>query len=340
MIDNRGFINPLCSRAKNMKTRLLLLMSGVLAVGFLVTPTQAQQPTTCDYYTETGHNVCGLFRDFFNTRGGLEIFGYPITEELFEFGLRVQYFQRARMEYHPYNPARYQVQLGLLGDEFAPGDQKARISDSQKPRSNDRSRRYFPETGHSVGFSFLKFYDQNGGLDIFGYPVTEFILEKGRFVQYFQRTLMEWDPNQSRIVLHDLGEMWTDMPGHNYPTERVSPLAPGSSDAPLSAPTSITSLHATASVRDAFTGRGGYQTVWVYVYDQNGEPVQGAQVTLEIHYLSGPRNLDMAPTDEAGHSQETFELGSPTSGQLVIIDARVSYQGLTTQAQTSFFPWW
>jgi hypothetical protein len=80
--------------------------------------------------------------------------------------------------------------------------------------------------------------------------------------------------------------------------------------------------------------------VWVYVYGQNGEPVEGAQVTLVIHYLTGDRSLAMPPTDQAGHAQLTFELGSPASGHLVIIDAIVKYQGLTTQAHTSFFPWW
>jgi hypothetical protein len=207
-----------------MKTRLLLLLGCVLALSLV----SAQESSSCEYFSETGHNVCGSFLEFFNSHGGLGIFGYPLTEEMNDLGLLVQYFQHARMEYHPHNPPRYQVQLGLLGDYFAPADQKARIPDSQKPRSNDRSRRYFPETGHSVGFSFLKFYDEKGGLDIFGYPVTEFILEKGRFVQYFQRALMEWDPNQSRITLHKLGEMWIDQHPNNYNTERAQPLmAPG-----------------------------------------------------------------------------------------------------------------
>lgn len=324
-----------------MKTRLLLLLSGVLALGFLfVIPISAQQSSTsCDYFAETGHNVCGLFLEFFNSRGGLGIFGYPLTEELYENGLQVQYFQRVRMEYHPHNPPRYYVQLGLLGDFFAPADQKARILDSQKPRSNDRARRYFPETGHSVGFSFLKFYNENGGLDNFGYPVTEFILEKGRFVQYFQRALMEWNPNQSRIILHNLGEMWIDHHRGQYNTGPVEPRGLPA-NTPLSQGTSVTSLYATASVRDAFTGRGGYQTVWVYVYDQNGEPVQGAEVALTVHYLSGDRPFSMPPTDEAGHTQTTFDLGNPTRGKLVIIDAEIMFQGQRTQAQTSFFPWW
>jgi hypothetical protein len=328
-----------------MKTKLLLLVSCALALGFSTVSSILAQPSVpaCDpnnveYFAETGHNVCNQFLEFFNARGGAEIFGYPITEWFIENGWLVQYFQRVRMEYHPENPPAYQVQLGLLGDFFAPADRKARISSSERPKSNDRERRYFPETGHSVGFSFLKFYNEHGGLDNFGYPITEWFVENGRFVQYFQRALMEWNPNRGGIELHDLGEMWIDHHRELYERkEAVPPIRPGQSTPVASA---ITSLHAAASVRDAFTGSGGYQTVWVYVYDQNGEPVAGAQVTLIAHYMSGDRTFSMAPTDDVGHTQTTFEIGNPMRGQLIVIDAEVKYNGLEAQAQTSFFPWW
>jgi outer membrane protein assembly factor BamB len=76
------------------------------------------------YFTETGHNVGGAFLEFFAANGGLEVFGLPLTEEFEEprpdggATLRVQYFQRARMEHHPENAGTpYAVQLGLLGTE-------------------------------------------------------------------------------------------------------------------------------------------------------------------------------------------------------------------------------
>ncbi len=60
----------------------------------------------------------GEFLDFFNTHGGLRIFGFPITEEFPLNGRTVQYFQRARMELYPENPAGQRVQLGVLGEEL------------------------------------------------------------------------------------------------------------------------------------------------------------------------------------------------------------------------------
>jgi len=56
--------------------------------------------------------------------------------------------------------------------------------------------RYFPETGHWVTGDFLTFFDQHGGLDIFGYPRTERMVSDGRVVQYFQRARFEsWPQN-------------------------------------------------------------------------------------------------------------------------------------------------
>src|SRR5215210_2650125 len=51
---------------------------------------------------------------------------------------------------------------------------------------------FFPETGHTLAYSFRQFWLQGGGLDIFGYPITEVFIENGRPVQYFERARLEW----------------------------------------------------------------------------------------------------------------------------------------------------
>ena len=58
--------------------------------------------------------------------GQLPVFGYPISEEFSEVNAidgrpyLVQYFERARFEYHPEHAGTpYQVLLGQLGDEYA-----------------------------------------------------------------------------------------------------------------------------------------------------------------------------------------------------------------------------
>jgi spore germination protein len=91
----------------------------------------AASDTNCDYFPETGHRLCNGFRAYWQSHGlefgdpgisfreSLALFGYPISEEFTDpaTGLTVQYFERARFEYHPENPEPYRVLLGLLGAE-------------------------------------------------------------------------------------------------------------------------------------------------------------------------------------------------------------------------------
>ena len=77
------------------------------------------------YFPETEHSLSLGFLSFWRSRGGLDVFGYPISEEVDEPNddgsgrtYTVQYFQRARFEYHPEHAGTpYEVQLGLLGDQ-------------------------------------------------------------------------------------------------------------------------------------------------------------------------------------------------------------------------------
>jgi hypothetical protein len=63
------------------------------------------------------------FLDYWEQNGGLPIYGYPISEAFRETSLHdgqtyvVQYFERARFEYHPENEKPYKVLLGRLGVE-------------------------------------------------------------------------------------------------------------------------------------------------------------------------------------------------------------------------------
>ncbi|TVR73649.1 MAG: hypothetical protein EA415_07120 [Sphaerobacteraceae bacterium] len=74
-----------------------------------------------DCFSETGHSLAYGFRDFWIEHGGLARFGFPISEEFSEMNPdtgqmhTVQYFERARFEYHPdLAGTPFEVQLGLL----------------------------------------------------------------------------------------------------------------------------------------------------------------------------------------------------------------------------------
>jgi len=318
----------------------------ITLVAPLCPPGYTQSSAQLLYFEETGHTVRGAFLEFFQTHGGVEIFGYPLTEEFIENGRRVQYFQRARMEWHPENPPPYKVQLGLLGELL--GRRQPPIPPSEIPPPNHPQRRYYPQTGHTVSFAFLTYYDTHGGLDIFGYPITEFLYENGYIVQYFQRARMEWHPENppdKRVQLGLLGEEYIDM--IRLSPELLNPVppppqfsTPTSTRRPVPAAMAVTAINATASVKYAITGQGGYQTVYVYVTDQRRRGVPGAQVNFVAHYHSGDRYFTMPPTDASGYTHYQFSLGNPLPGYIVIIDVTVTYGHLRTTTQTSFLPWW
>ena len=78
------------------------------------------------YVPATGHSLSYSFLNYWKAYGGLRIFGYPITEPANENGYLVQYFERARMEYHPEKAGlSYGIELGLLGKEYLQGGVQA-----------------------------------------------------------------------------------------------------------------------------------------------------------------------------------------------------------------------
>ena len=82
---------------------------------------EAATPAGAQYFGATQHSLKGDFAAFWTEHGGLSIFGYPLSEEFYQeidgAVLRVQYFERARME------ARLEgnqvvITLGHLGREL------------------------------------------------------------------------------------------------------------------------------------------------------------------------------------------------------------------------------
>ena len=313
-----------------IKTALCVVLLAGLIAGSLPIQVAVAQQLPPQYFQETQHNITGDFLSFFNQHGGLKVFGYPVTEPFNWQGRQIQYFQKARMELHPENPDPYRVQLGLLGDEL--GYRRAGVT----PVPNNQYQRFYPGTGHALSYAFLTYYDANGGLDVFGYPITEFIIENGRIVQYFQRAKMEWHPEMSgdqRVQLGDLGLLHFQVGGFDPGLRNPAPPIPSVTLAPVS-------LRAYAFVKQPITGRTGFQTVFVFVTDQAKQPIVGANVTFVVRSLEGERVFGMPSTDAIGGTAATFDIGSLAPGQTVVIEARIVYGALFITPQTSFMPWY
>lgn len=188
---------------------------------------------TSETFPETGQTVRGPFFAFFNRFGGLDRFGYPITGELNDGGRTVQLFQRARMEHYPELAGTpWEVQLTLLGDILTAAQQPF-LAGEQFADSPDH--RFFWETGHGVHNAFLRFFDTWGGLESFGYPISEELEQGGLTAQYFQRARFEHHPQHAGtpydVQLGLLGEQYlalqatTTMVAQAPRTEAVLPAA-------------------------------------------------------------------------------------------------------------------
>ena len=66
-------------------------------------------------FPETGYSVQDEFLTFYEANHGETVLGPPISEQLREGELRVQYFLNGRLEWRPGNPRSLRVQLGPLG---------------------------------------------------------------------------------------------------------------------------------------------------------------------------------------------------------------------------------
>jgi hypothetical protein len=81
--------------------------------------------------------------------------------------------------------------LGLLGSEATTGKVEFPPVDPIPPTANAV---YFSETGHTLKNQFLAYWKANGGLAIFGYPISEAFQDGPYYVQYFQRNRFELHP--------------------------------------------------------------------------------------------------------------------------------------------------
>ncbi|MEX2425456.1 MAG: hypothetical protein WD401_01715 [Thermomicrobiaceae bacterium] len=76
------------------------------------------------YFSPTGQYLEGEFLEFWWEYGGMPVFGYPVSPELEQDGMTVQYFERAVLEKHPDNPPEWQILLRRLGDHAITDEQR------------------------------------------------------------------------------------------------------------------------------------------------------------------------------------------------------------------------
>ncbi len=155
---------------------------------------------------QTAIAVDSLFQGFYDRMGGAEVFGEPLTARYELDGRQVQLFENFLLEHWPeHSGTDYEVQPGLLGVKVSGN----RYFGQTQPFRDSSQIIYVPETRQSLRLGFLSFWRDRGGVNLFGYPVSEEVVDDGITAQWFQRGKLTYDADRTpEIQIADLGRMW------------------------------------------------------------------------------------------------------------------------------------
>lgn len=228
----------------------LLILVAIPAGQTAAAPSSPDDLLMPRYFPETGFWVQGLFRQYWETHGGLYIQGYPISGVFKQDGYYRQYFERAVFEYHPeFAGTPNVVELVRVGAILT----KSRTSEAPfkpiAPFTNSTDHVYFSQTQHSLSYGFKTFWNNNEGLQNFGYPLSEEFDEKNppkpagdgqtHTVQYFERARFEYHPEYKGTKY----EVLLGLLGREYLAQRGAPASALAKQDPQMPPPDVTTGH-------------------------------------------------------------------------------------------------
>lgn len=213
---------------------LFLLFGCIVRSSFAYSP--VQRVVTTDYPVQ--EPLLSFWQ-----QGGVALFGYPISPALTEQNpddgkvYTVQYFERARLEYHP--EAAQPVQPGRLGVERL-AHLTGTVDDTLPPAIGalaapflpgpDTTCHTFDETSYALCGPFATYWEAHGGIAMFGYPLTPPVAYRSAagsvlVAQYTERARLEFDPASQVITLGLLGrEVYVPQPGTALPDTEDDPI--------------------------------------------------------------------------------------------------------------------
>ncbi len=330
---------------KTKYTVLRIVVTGLLALlgaGIFPGVGLAQVPVGDKtlWFEETGHVVSKGFLDYFEATGGLEVHGYPLTEPFTTAdGVIVQYFQKSRIQYDP-NVPNPRISLGPLGKELGYGTPPV-----SPPAFPSRRRVYYPQTGHTLSYAFLNYVKDHGGVEVFGYPITEMFIEEGRIVQYFENLKLEWHPDDRANPVHvgNLGEEYINRYRDRILPQALKPLPDPRGNTTLPTQTApVSNLKALLSLRYSVMGNNGSQVVTVLVRDGVSKGVKSASVVISLINAQGKTLYESRPltTNDQGYVREEIQVTGGKIGERIIVKATITYGNLKTETQNTFLIWW
>ncbi|MBC8164133.1 MAG: L,D-transpeptidase [Roseiflexaceae bacterium] len=130
-----------------------------------------------------------------------------------------------------FTPRLSQAQAQQAVEKAQQADTRRRVRLDPTPAEGLPSVRaiYMAQSQHHLSdrVGFLSFWRANGGLLLFGYPISEELVEQGTVVQYFERAKFEYDP----LAFGSTGQVKLALLGRELTSGRVfEPGAPGAGE--------------------------------------------------------------------------------------------------------------
>lgn len=279
-----------------------LLVAG--AVGALAV--KADVPAQVSYYAQTGRLVREPFLPFFLEHGDTATFGYPLTDAYRTHDdTLVQTFERA------------QLQLTVRGVELAPIGAMLQLGEPGSAETHP---------------AFRAAYDSHGGAAFFGLPLGPARDERGLLVQDFER---------ARLVRGPLGDVRLASLGSVYLAAFPPPQESGQAAILVQGtPPPPSEIRPALTVERPTVGQGDQQTIYLYLADENGSPVTGAQALAILHYDDATAEVTLPVTDARGLASASFVVPPASPGSRVDVQVHVLIGETFLTIETAYFQWW
>lgn len=180
---------------------------------------------------ENGVVVPAVIWRYWRSHGGEEVFGLPLQPARATGAGLIQTFSRARLELRPaLADTSFLVQPAQLAaehldkPELAPAALNYTVSAAPRHAATGvltssahlehvplgTPELFFEETGYSLSEAFLGYWRRYGGAAVFGRPISEEFTTRTadgtqRIVQYFERAVFAYHPEDNRVRLEPLG---------------------------------------------------------------------------------------------------------------------------------------
>lgn len=296
-----------------MRSAILVTLALLLIACGTATPPPADLPAG-------EFAVSPVFQGFYDSHGGAALLGAPISVELDENGVITQYFQNAKLVFYPQFPEGNQVVLAGLGDAYY-GRKPCVPSISIEPNAL-----YFSDC-HSVSPGFRVFFERQGGVAFFGYPISERYIFNGWLAQNFERATIVWDgskPAGYEFSLLPLGELACPASACGVAARSAIPLPPVSTPTPDSSPA--------ASINRFYAAHGGSRVFGLPLTSlhkgEDGAMEQVFENAILYQNPDAPEGVSLRPLGrKAFGSPETpaAELNGPNSIYFTGYGHNVSY---------------